>query len=190
MTTIVMVQEEDDVVIGWDSLMTRGNESGVLVQTKFFENGGVVMGITGGVNAIDMLQYGDLPEYEGQPARKWLVTTWVPAVWEKVRSLPGLQDDEGQVNFGLLAVVDGEAFEFDSWLSPYQLVEGIYTSGSGADYARGALFAGADVMEALRIACRIDPYSGGPMFVTHASKYLTGTQESAAESGTLETPTG
>jgi len=189
-TTIIMVQEEDDVLLGWDSLLSRGNESGVLVQTKFVENGGVVMGVTGGINALDMLQYSDLPEYEGQPARKWLVTTWVPAVWERVRELPGLTDEQGQVNFGLLAVVDGEGFEFDSLLSPYQLVEGIYTSGSGADYARGALFAGADVMEALQIACRIDPYSGGPTFVTHASNYLTSTRESAAESGTLGTPTG
>lgn len=177
MTTLVMVQEDGDVLLGWDSLFTRGNESGVMAEPKFFENGGVIIGIAGPLSGINALRFATLPEYEGQPALRWLTTTWAPAVREVAATHTELCDGEGAATFSMFVVVDGEAFEFDTSWVPYQTMEGIYTTGSGGAYARGALFAGADVMTALRVASQIDPYTGGPTFVTRASTYLGTTQD-------------
>lgn len=153
--------------------MTRANEQSGMVAPKFFVNGGLLFGVSGVVRAMDIIETTRFPPYDGTDPRKWLIMSLVPVLRAAFEDEPGMVSDDGQMDgFGILVVVGGQAFGFDSRLSPGQTTDGIYTMGSGGDYARGALFAGATVMEALHAASAIDPYTGGALMVTSASKYL------------------
>lgn len=53
-----------------------------------------------------------------------------------------------------------------------------FAIGSGEAYAHGALKAGADAIEAVRIACECDTYTGPPIYyLTHRSKALWKVEE-------------
>jgi ATP-dependent protease HslVU (ClpYQ) peptidase subunit len=175
MTTVIAVQTEDDVILGWDSLATRSNEKMTLVEPKVWCRGGIIFGVSGTTRAMDLLYCIDFPEYDGTDARAWIITRIVPLIQAvlKENGQAALWDaEDGHADMGLILVVDGTAFVLDSLLSPSSTYEGIYTLGSGGDYARGALFAGADVMTALRVAADIDPYTGGHLTVRTASSLI------------------
>jgi hypothetical protein len=183
-----MVQTAEDTIIGWDSLMTNGNEQTVLVQPKFAVRDGAVWGVTGILQALDVVMFADLPAYEEGDPRAWLVTKWVPAYKEALKSYPSLLQDNGDVQgFDLFVVVGGQAFSLDSGLHPAQSTQGVYTAGSGGDYARGVLHhklqefmsVGVDldqndVLDALRVAAAIDPWTGGHLSTTTAKSYIAG----------------
>lgn len=172
MTTVVMVQTADEVLVGWDSRQTRGNEVATQTQDKVFVNGGLIFGVSGTLRANELFRTLDF-EYNGADAYTWLTREFCPVVRDYVRQNPeGLQSEDGSWDFGLLMVVDGTVFGFDVWGTPYSTEEGVYTLGSGGDYARGALFSGANVSTALLVAAAIDPYTGGPVTVTTASQML------------------
>lgn len=176
MTTLIMVQTPDDVILGWDGLMTNGNESTMLVEPKFFVNNGIVYGLAGTKRASDLLAYEDLPAYDpiGYPDRKkWIVREWIPVFRDLLAAEPALVDEDGRLaGCSIVMVVGGQAFELDNLLNAAQSIEGIYTVGSGGSFARGALFAGATVMEALHVAADIDPYTGGAFTVASAREYI------------------
>jgi len=193
-TTLLMVQTPDDVLMGWDSQMTSSNETGTLPYPKVFINNGIIYGVTGLSRASDLLQFSELPTYDpAVPPRKWLVTEWVPAFRDIMAGDPSLFDEEtGHIkDFGVMVVLAGQAFQFDVLLNPSQRVEGIYSAGSGGDYAMGSIYNAVvidslatrdtrwatlrtSMIEALEVAARIDPYSGGPFFAVYASDYLNG----------------
>ena len=66
-------------------------------------------------------------------------------------------------DFGALVVhPDGKVFEYTKRLIP--LPCGCPTAaGSGRKSAMGALLAGANAVEAVKIAAKLDPYTGGPV---------------------------
>lgn len=188
MTTLVMVQTADDVILGWDSLVTDGNEQTSMRVPKVIVNNGTIFAVAGRMRAIDLMATAPFPEWDGTDPRLWLIRHVDPVLRTALSHPPSFFDEEGAVSsVGLLAVVNGQAFEYDSALSPYQSSEGIYTIGSGGQYARGALYANRlagrsigvhnmaldedDVMDALRAAAAIDTYTGGALCVTKASKY-------------------
>jgi ATP-dependent protease HslVU (ClpYQ) peptidase subunit len=186
-TTVVMVQTPDDVLLGWDSLMTRGNEVSVMVQPKVVVNDGIIYGVSGTSRAIDFFKSGAFPPYNDEAdIHGWIIGEWAPAVRELVGEDKTLVDPEdGRFEFGVSMVVRGQAFGVDSVGSPWQTQEGIYTMGSGGDYARGVLYANRqaaravqdqlnenDVMVALRAAAEIDPYTGGGLTVARASNLI------------------
>lgn len=185
MTTLIMRQTDKDVELGWDSQMTRANEATSLVAPKVFVNGGLVLGVTGLTRAVDLLETTEFSAYD--PAlspRHWLIKVFTPALQEALAAQPYLMSDEGTLEgWGFMVVVAGQAFQFDSMYNPAQNSDGLYTMGSGGDYARGALAVGASVLEALEAAARVDPYTGGKLTVTLASEYLAsnGEHESAAQ---------
>lgn len=173
MTTLVMVKTNDDVILGWDSLNTNGREQNSGAEPKVFVRDGIIYGVAGSIRGADLVQTADLPVYtEGDP-RLWLIREWVPAMRAELANERHLVEENGSLtNVAFMCVVAGQPFEFDSLLSPTQNSDGIYTAGSGGDYARGALYAGASVMEALHVAGRIDAYTGGAYTVAMASRYL------------------
>lgn len=182
MTTIIAVQLGDDAIIGWDSMATRDNEQSSMVRPKFVVNNGIVFGVTGTTRASDILETMEVPEYEGGNKRKWVIRELVPVLRANLANEKALVNpDDESVNFGVLVVVDGEVFLLDALMSPLQTVEGIYTLGSGGDYARGALYwvrdkyralDEEDVLDALHVASQIDPYTGGARIVTRARSYV------------------
>jgi hypothetical protein len=52
-------------------------------------------------------------------------------------------------------------FEVDEFCRPVQILEPFYAIGSGAKAALAAMHCGKSAVEAVRIAARIDPYTGG-----------------------------
>lgn len=192
MTTLIAVQKNGDVELGWDAQMTRANEVSFLKTPKMFVNGDVIYGVTGILRAGDLIETAEFPPYDGSDPRKWIIREMVPELKALFRDEPVLLNEEGAMNeWGLMMIVDGEAFLLDSLFNPTQSIEGIYTMGSGGDYARGALFAGTSVMGALVVAASIDPYTGGALTTCLASKFLEANSEhtSAGDDARLETPT-
>jgi len=176
MTTIIMVQLDDDVKIGSDSQTTAGGEVWNMTNPKVIVNNGIIIGTAGEMRLLDILEYTDLPAYEDDiDARKWMVTKFVPhlrAAFTKAEIKP--MDEDGCYPIGLLVVVDGQVFEIDSSLAVGQVHSGLYSVGSGHEYALGALEAGATVMEALTIARNHDNGTGGELTVVLASNLLYG----------------
>lgn len=184
MTTMIMVQTPDDVIIGWDSQMTAGREKSGATTPKFFVKGGIVIGVAGTFAALDQIETMDLPDYDGSDPRRWIIETLAPRVRATLTDIPGVVGKDGSYGkVGVFAVVDGQAFEFDNLLSATQSTEGVYAMGTGGEYARGALIyiMGTEgyidrsgVFEALAVASQIDIYTGGPLTVTSAANYLKG----------------
>lgn len=184
MTTLIMVQTPEDVILGWDSLMTQNNEAQSLVQPKFFVNGGIIYGVSGTLRAADIIETTEFPKYDAKKypdPRKWIIKEWTPVAMDALVGNPGLLDERGVLDgWNLMMVIGNQAFKLDTLLNPSQVTEGIYTGGSGGDYAWGALLYGQQlegidefvVLDALGVAACIDPYSGGTLTVTKASNYL------------------
>lgn len=176
MTTIIAVQTTDDVILGWDSQLTNGNEATQLIQPKVLINNGIIYGVAGVFRVADILECSDLPAYDASKypnPRHWIIKEWTPVFRDELAGEPALFGEKGEaLDWRIIMVVGGRAFELDSLLNPTESMEGVYTIGSGASFARGALFAGVSVMDALHIAGRIDPFTGGAYTVATASKYL------------------
>lgn len=64
-------------------------------------------------------------------------------------------------DFACLVLRPDGLFEYDVYCRPEQIHEEFYAIGSGAKAALGALHCGKSAVESVRIACRVDPYSGG-----------------------------
>ncbi len=72
------------------------------------------------------------------------------------------EDDDTRFTF--LLAVGGTVFEISDDFSVGMDSTGYYGIGSGSDYAVGALHAGADMEEALKIAARLDAFTSPPFY--------------------------
>lgn len=174
MTTLVAVQSSTGIQVGYDSQMTRSNEATQMTTGKFFARGGVVYGLAGLLRARDVIETADIPDYDGTHPRMWLLKVWVPAMKAALRGEPSIYDQEAgrAADWSVIVILGGEVFLLDTLFNPSQSERGIYTLGSGGDYARGALYAGISLSGALHVAADIDPYTGGPLVVTTPEKIL------------------
>lgn len=67
----------------------------------------------------------------------------------------------GTANFHAIALYqDGSVLWYGPKGYPMPIKERFFGIGSGADFALGALFAGADIRAAVKIACKLDANSG------------------------------
>ncbi len=64
--------------------------------------------------------------------------------------------------FQFIMAVGGEIFDVDQELSISKSADGVYAAGSGAAYALGAIYAGADAYEAMEIASKLTAFTAGP----------------------------
>ena len=71
-------------------------------------------------------------------------------------------EDTEDYRFCFLIAIGGELFNIEDDLSVGIRKDGIYGIGSGSKYAIGALMAGADPIEALKIAAENDAYTSAP----------------------------
>lgn len=179
MTTIVMVQKEDDVVMGWDSRIHLGRHGyATLATEKVWSYGGVCYGMSGMAAIGDFMRTGDLPEYDEGDPDEWVLTKLMPALRERMKDTElGKQGDEpGIYDFSLLLAVGGRAYDVDGAFSASRYEEGLYAIGSGGDYALGALKAGTTVLRALEIAAECDSGTGGTLTVRSAKDMVRETE--------------
>jgi ATP-dependent protease HslVU (ClpYQ) peptidase subunit len=66
------------------------------------------------------------------------------------------------MRFQFLIAVCGEVFDIDDSLSVSKNASGVYAAGSGAQFALGAMHAGADAYEAMEIASKLTAFTAGP----------------------------
>jgi ATP-dependent HslUV protease subunit HslV len=78
---------------------------------------------------------------------------------------PPIKFLDGDADFLCLVVTPSGVLEYDKWCRGEEVEEEFAAIGSGAKAALGALYAGASAEEAVRIACKIDPYSSEPIYV-------------------------
>lgn len=70
---------------------------------------------------------------------------------------------EGEGDFTALVLSKKGLFEYDKWCRGERVKGRFYAVGSGAKAALGALYMGANAKAAVKIACKIDPYTAGPV---------------------------
>jgi ATP-dependent protease HslVU (ClpYQ) peptidase subunit len=70
--------------------------------------------------------------------------------------------ETGDNRFHFLLAVNGQLFDIDQDLAVSKSADGIYAVGSGADFAIGALHAGATPLQAMEIASKVSAYTAPP----------------------------
>lgn len=76
----------------------------------------------------------------------------------------------GEADFTVIALTREGLFEFDKWGRGEKILDKFYAIGSGAKGAMCAMHMGASAEQAVRIACKVDPYSAPPITVWTLSK--------------------
>ena len=156
MTTIIMHETEDEVLIAFDSKVSGGGATNSTSAQKVFVNtsADVIIGVAGLARAAYALRYADLPVIDEHDwdVDRYVTMELLPAIHEVVNTY-GDEDDTDYSQF--LAVVRGRVYDITagSWT---RNPSGVYGIGSGSDYAIGAYAAGADLAEAVEIAAEFD----------------------------------
>jgi hypothetical protein len=92
----------------------------------------------------------------GETSPSLLFVDWYGSGKEPPQMLCDLGGD-----FLCLILTPKGLFEADVYCRPVQVMESFYAIGSGAKAALAAMHCGKSAVDAVRIAARIDPYTGG-----------------------------
>jgi ATP-dependent protease HslVU (ClpYQ) peptidase subunit len=193
MTTIVAVQGQAWAVVGFDSRVTEeGGRSYTLGRgsAKVVKNGQYLLGAAGDVRAINILAYAFQPpkalELAGVRLDRFMTSKFVPALracFEDHGYAAKEAKEQAQHGSTVLAIVNGQIYEIDEDYAWVRDQTGIYSFGSGGDYAIGAMYAksGGDITslnvtdvqklirESLHIAAKLDIGSGPPFHILSQS---------------------
>ena len=157
MTTIIMHETEDEVLIAFDSRVSGSRfPPDTSYAQKVFINpsADIILGVAGYLRAAQVLAYADLPTIDEHDwdVDRYVTMELLPAIHEVVNTY-GDEDDTDYSQF--LAVVRGRVYDITagSWT---RNPSGVYSIGSGSAYAIGAYAAGADLAEAVEIAAEFD----------------------------------
>ena len=182
MTTIAAIQGDGWVVMGADSQGTYAEYRRVLMDgDKVYDNNGLLIAGCGMGRGLDLMQKAWVaPKPRGKKTPEqmdyWMAKTFIPAMRELfIRSGYDMKDDGdyAQHDSVFLVAVQGILYIIDDDYSFDRDARKSITSGSGGDFAQGALFAqGTDIFKsiesakkALKIAVdaakAYDVYSGG-----------------------------
>jgi ATP-dependent protease HslVU (ClpYQ) peptidase subunit len=83
-------------------------------------------------------------------------------VYRAVRALAENSNDEAEGDYNLLRLFpNGKLVRYDSSLDTPISVKAPQAIGTGSDVAVGAMLAGASAREAVKIASKVDVYTGG-----------------------------
>ena len=154
------------------------------------KNGQYLLGAAGDVRAINILAYAFDPpkaaDLVGIRLDRFMTSKFVPALRACFEDHGyAARETKEQATHGsvVLAIVNGSIYEIGEDYAWVRDTTGIYSFGSGGDYALGAMYAkhGEDiaalnvaevqrlVRESLHIAAKLDPGSGPPFHVMHQS---------------------
>jgi len=169
MTTIIGLEYKDRCFIVADSQTT--DEGGRIYShpevKKISENGMFLIAGSGETLPCDIAQHIWEPPVPTKQDRLDLYHFMI------VKAMPSLRkcmmdngynfdEDNKDTRFQFIMAVGGEIFDVDQELSISKSADGVYAAGSGATYALGAIYAGADAYEAMEIASKLTAYTAGP----------------------------
>ncbi len=169
MTTIIGIQYDKDCILVADSQTT--DDSGYIYKhpntKKISERNGYLIAGSGEVLPCDVAQHIWEPPTPTKSDKSdlyhFMISKAMPSL-RRTLSANGFNFDEPKTEqrFQFLIAVCGEIFDVDDELSVSQNESGVYAAGSGAYFAIGALYAGADAYEAMEIASRVSAFTSGP----------------------------
>lgn len=172
MTTVIAIQHSDGVEMIADSqINSNGKPYFHSDMVKIVERNKYLIGVAGRVVALQAIQNSWNPPalssaYKGS-TYNFVITKIVPSLKmfiDESKMFTDKEKEDGDL-FSILIAIKGDVFEIDEDYSVARRSDGIYAIGSGADFALGALMAGADVDSAMNIAATLDVNTHAP-FVT------------------------
>ena len=177
MTTIIATQTDHGVVMIADSqINSTGKPYFHEDMVKIIERNRYLIGVAGRVVALQSIQNSwnppSLPaNYKGS-LYNFVITKIVPSLKmfiDESKMFSDKEKEDGEL-FSILFAIKGEVFEIDEDYSVARRSDGIYAIGSGADFALGALMAGAESMDAMQIAASLDVNTHAPFITLHQDK--------------------
>ena len=169
MTTIIGIEYQDSCFLVADSQTT--DDSGKIYShpdiQKIAERGAFLIAGSGEVLPCDVAQHIWEPptptKQDKEDLYHFMIVKAMPSL-RKCMSENGYNFDEDskENRFQFIMAVGGEVFDVDQELSISKSADGVYAAGSGAAYALGALYAGADAHEAMEIASKLTAFTAGP----------------------------
>ena len=161
MTTIVGVQHRDGFVLAADSQITDGDRPYISPDVpKITQVGEYVLAGAGVSRYCDVILYGwKPPVYDGTDEYTFMVSKFIPEM-RKMHDETGytLKDED---SFQFIVGLNNKLYHITEDYSVIRTSTNVYGVGSGSPYAIGALFAGADIRQAVKIAIKLDINSGG-----------------------------
>jgi ATP-dependent protease HslVU (ClpYQ) peptidase subunit len=183
MTTIAAVQGDGWAVVGYDSRVSVIEPDGRIYTMskatgKLVKNGEYLIGTAGDLRILNLMSFVFKPPTVPRAntnLNKFMITTFVPALRTCLEE--NLVSKDGEHGSDLIVVVRGKIYEIGSQYEWCEDVKGIYSIGSGADYALGSLYsslpkdftledAKKSVKLAIEIAAQLDTGTGLPITVT------------------------
>lgn len=177
MTTVVAIEDEFGMTMIADSQINANDRAYFHPDmVKIVERNKYVIGVAGRVNALQALHNSWNPpslasNYRGT-LYTFVITKVVPslrAFFDDAKMFSDKEKDEGGI-FSILLALNGNVFEIDEDFSVSRRGDGYYAIGSGADYALGALMAGATHTHAIEIASYNDLNTHAPFIEITQSK--------------------
>ena len=161
MTTIIMHETEDKVLIAFDSRVSGSStQPSTNYSQKVFINpsADIILGVAGYLRAAQVLAYADLPAIDEHDwdVDRYVTMELVPAINDEVNGYYNTEDSDDDTDYThFLIVVRGRVYHIAAgcWT---RNESGIYGIGSGSRYAIGAYAAGVDLAEAVEIAAEFD----------------------------------
>lgn len=176
MTTVAAIEHPEGVSLAWDSRVSAGNEQWAIDDSKAFVNAGMAFLFTGTLRDLNIIKYAPLPTLDTWDCDRFVTNALVPAIKNALDAVGAswASNSQSRMDSALLAIVDGRVYAVESHFGWHRREDGIYTAGSGGDFARGALSAGAGIREAVEVAAKHDAKTGGLIHVTQAAALLKG----------------
>jgi len=183
MTTVAAVQGEGWVVVGYDSRVTENQEKIFTLAKdngKVVKNGNYLLGAAGDMRAINLLSYVFKPPVinpttYGVRLDKFMTAVFIPELKKCFEEASYSKD--GEMESQVMVVVNGTIYEIGNDFSWAHDESGIYSIGSGGDYAISALLATFEtrkrtigtakalVRQAITIASKLDPNTAPPIYI-------------------------
>lgn len=130
-------------------MSTIAYRNGILAaDTQVTHNDTIVFGM----NKLYQLKCGSWFGFTGRGDQLHVWQEWVEA---------GMPPTAVELDVSILLVRRKQLWLFGGCLPPMRVKEPYHAVGSGAVFALAAMDAGADAVQAVRIACKRDIYSGG-----------------------------
>jgi ATP-dependent protease HslVU (ClpYQ) peptidase subunit len=171
-TTIIGIEYDDHSILVADSRVT--DDSGRIyahkVMKKIAQRGAVLIAGAGEVGPCDIAQNIWVPPQFTAKDKKDIYRFMITKVMPSLRKClidNGYNFDEDKkdgMRFQFLISVGGEIFDIDEDLSVMKSEDNMYAIGSGGPFALGALYAGADPLDAMEIASKVSAYSAPPFY--------------------------
>ena len=128
--------------------------------SKITESGQYLIGVAGDVwacNIINHIWKPPSPTVKDKDLFKFVITKVVPTL----RACLDDNSDKKDFTFSVLLAIKGQVFELDEDFAVAVHEEGFYAIGSGGEYALGSLHSGKSPMDAIIVAAKLDPKTGG-----------------------------